>query len=1033
MGSALFAIRRSQLPESAIIYLATASAATTLLLIAAAIEPEASEILALWLPGLLVGFIPHLAGTRPLTICLLTLVTVSTFAVDPGPLLAMSLEQLFVLLGLPALLMVMVPFSARRPLLAPALMSLAGILASFYWSLPMLHLYSGETDPISRFLTITGFISPSVMAVALGRFDAPRFNFGWLLPVDLREGLFRVVGVFSAGLAGLGIASWVTIQLRSSLLATPLESAITVSGWFAGALAAGLLLWAVLRLPAVFGRGQLAGRLDPLAVAESMWMCTILGSFAIYFELSLDKFGPIVLITLCVLIVYAAVRILYSAPLPAGQSPLWVVTLQPATRALRGTVRRLAATWKLGPTTLLSLPEAAKKLAYIHLRACVKTRTLDRLFPLRSAHLSDWDEGLPSQQAWNSLPVRELYANEALWPEILAARLNAHSLVIALESGDSGVMVEATTDSLRLRPSLPSGELETIASQRLASRQNLLRRLKVLQKVLRARSRYVFILHAAADTEAAWELRARLAGIHDGNRAIVHPIAIRFDEHTLPTGACGQYQALVRRMLERKPGAFGLSGLLLRHMVLRFSAPRSDGEYDLIAIEPGDTAAPGRVAYLMGNLVAGNAFDRIVALKSPGDSNVCEKFLGLASYSDTIFWNSAPTLTDRVADAVQKLLAVKHTISAQASMAEPAQVLGETIDASVPATAGTAIQMANTEDGETATHGIRQLRHEKSLVYAAFNPVYPLIVTTSRDCTAQLWNSETGENLRVSMRHKDTVRHADFGRAAVMLATAGKDGVVQLWDGTTGTPLGELPCDDGPVNHVVFDRGGERLVSCGGITARVWDVQTRRQLLELRHEGPVVRAEFSPNGGRVLTCSFDNTARVWEATTGEPIGSEMRHIRAVRYATFSPDGRTVATASEDGSARVWNAYTGEPLGSMMRHDKPIHHVIYGADGRMLATASADGFVRLWDAQSGRALHDWALQHPAAVNCIAFSSDCARLLSACDDSLVREWDARTGALLNQRELEGRVYYVAYSPDGKSALGVDSSNAGKLWSV
>jgi hypothetical protein len=81
----------------------------------------------------------------------------------------------------------------------------------------------------------------------------------------------------------------------------------------------------------------------------------------------------------------------------------------------------------------------------------------------------------------------------------------------------------------------------------------------------------------------------------------------------------------------------------------------------------------------------------------------------------------------------------------------------------------------------------------------------------------------------------------------------------------------------------------------------------------LRHEGGLVRAEFSPDSRRILTVRDDNKARVGDAAGGEPLTGPLQHQQAVNYAAFSPDGRYVITASDDCTARVWGVAKGQAV------------------------------------------------------------------------------------------------------------------------
>jgi WD40 repeat protein len=148
---------------------------------------------------------------------------------------------------------------------------------------------------------------------------------------------------------------------------------------------------------------------------------------------------------------------------------------------------------------------------------------------------------------------------------------------------------------------------------------------------------------------------------------------------------------------------------------------------------------------------------------------------------------------------------------------------------------------------------------------AEFSPDSTLLVTTSTDKTARVWDARTGAPI-TSVRHTRWVTNAAFSPDSARLATASWDGTARIWDARTGAPL--TP--------------------------------------PLTHEGHVTDVEFSPDGRRVLTASRDMTVRLWDAASGQPLSGPLRHDAPVEQVRFELGGERVV-ASMASVARIWDA------------------------------------------------------------------------------------------------------------------------------
>src|SRR5262249_9139382 len=109
-------------------------------------------------------------------------------------------------------------------------------------------------------------------------------------------------------------------------------------------------------------------------------------------------------------------------------------------------------------------------------------------------------------------------------------------------------------------------------------------------------------------------------------------------------------------------------------------------------------------------------------------------------------------------------------------------------------------------------------------------------------------------------------------------------------------------------------------------------------LREFNHQGFVRVVTFAP-GGKVLLSGGDNdrTVRLWDLETGKEL-VQMKPDKELTGIALSPDGTTVATGEIEGTVRLWQAATGKPLATLKGHTATVISVAFAPDGKTLASA-----------------------------------------------------------------------------------------------
>ena len=96
--------------------------------------------------------------------------------------------------------------------------------------------------------------------------------------------------------------------------------------------------------------------------------------------------------------------------------------------------------------------------------------------------------------------------------------------------------------------------------------------------------------------------------------------------------------------------------------------------------------------------------------------------------------------------------------------------------------------------------------------------------------------------------------------------------------------------------------------------ARVWDVQTGKELLQLKgHTNGVICVAWSPDGKRILTGGLDRTVRLWDAGNGKDLKIARRrpHRLASTPCCSPPTARRPSRAANEQTIGVWDLETGK--------------------------------------------------------------------------------------------------------------------------
>lgn len=202
---------------------------------------------------------------------------------------------------------------------------------------------------------------------------------------------------------------------------------------------------------------------------------------------------------------------------------------------------------------------------------------------------------------------------------------------------------------------------------------------------------------------------------------------------------------------------------------------------------------------------------------------------------------------------------------------------------------------------------------------------------------------------------------------------------------------------------------------------------------------------FSPDAKMLAAACFDKTIRLFDAADGRPLRTLTGSTDRVWHVTFAHDGQLVSCGG-DRVVRTWEPATGRLVRSLpverdlARHAwLPVFCVDASRDGKEMIGVSIDddkNEVQRWDFAEGKLLGTLAGHEKGMggrVWWVAFSPDGSKIASSAEDKTIRIWDRSTGKLLQTLNTRCVAWSFAFSPDGNRIAAAGTDAGLQLWDL
>ncbi|HEV7858451.1 MAG TPA: hypothetical protein VGO91_07460 [Pyrinomonadaceae bacterium] len=356
--------------------------------------------------------------------------------------------------------------------------------------------------------------------------------------------------------------------------------------------------------------------------------------------------------------------------------------------------------------------------------------------------------------------------------------------------------------------------------------------------------------------------------------------------------------------------------------------------------------------------------------------------------------------------------------------------------------------------------------HEEQVSSAVYSPDGKVVVTSSSDGTARVWNPVTGAE-KALIRDPCEAMSVAVSPDSKYIATACNDDAsgfngVKTWDADTGKLIsGFDTVADGilGVRSVAFSPDSQSIVITAGnkSLAAVYHVKGNpKSVLLLRDDiSNFKSAVYSHNGENIITISDSGTAQVWKASGGKSVDL-LRTFLPLLNATLSPQGTYLFRDNRAYTLDVLDVKTGAEL-TNLAHGGPLTSIASSPDENYVVLVNRET-AEVWDVRSGKRLvilgGDESAPNPAAsstktataetrcetkghqgpLSSAAFSPDGKYIVTASADKTALVWDWRAGKVIAPlRGHSDGVLSAVFDKSGKYVLTASADQTARVWEV
>ena len=208
-----------------------------------------------------------------------------------------------------------------------------------------------------------------------------------------------------------------------------------------------------------------------------------------------------------------------------------------------------------------------------------------------------------------------------------------------------------------------------------------------------------------------------------------------------------------------------------------------------------------------------------------------------------------------------------------------------------------------------------------------------------------VYDAATGALKHELKGHRSGTASIECHANSPTLASCGQDGTARIWNLETGEQTLELNGGAAWVEHVAWNRDGTLLATAAGKTARVWDWPSGEMVQDYAGlPSTISDLAWEPGPGRLSVAVYGG---VYHYDSAEAEADELFEWRGSPLKlAWSPDGKMLAHGNQDASVHFWYSADSREL-NMSGYPGKVRELSWDFRSRFLATGGGNA-VCIWD-------------------------------------------------------------------------------------